>query len=366
MSQLGLEMTSHDDRPGRRGGRSSRSGSGRAVLLAFVALVLVIVSVGYFGIKAVTGGNNDYQGEGSGSVLIVVAKGDALRTIASKLADAGVVASSNSFLDATAGNAKAASISPGTYRLREGMSGAAALTLILSPSARDGSKLVIPEGRRATQIVAAAAKSTGLSAAALNASLANASALGLPKSGQGNPEGYLFPATYDFSPGVSADTVVSTMIARYLKAELDLGLDARAQEMGITVQQLLTVASILEVEASPADYAKVAQVIYNRLKIGKSLQLDSTVNYGLGTFDLHLTKSQLQSDTPYNTYLHKGLPPGPIGSPGAAALTAAMNPAPGTWIYFVTTDVKQGITKFTASYAEFVKFKAEFLRNSGG
>ena len=95
------------------------------------------------------------------------------------------------------------------------------------------------------------------------------------------------------------------------------------------------------------------------------LQFDSTVGYALGITELQLSKDQMETDSPYNTYRNRGLPPTPINSPGEAALEAALQPAKGKWLYFVSVDPAQGTTKFTADYEEFLEFKREFRRNIG-
>ena len=127
----------------------------------------------------------------------------------------------------------------------------------------------------------------------------------------------------------------------------------------------LTEKAFLEIEGSPDDYDKVARVIYNRLKAGMPLQLDSTVNYALGTANLHLSAADLKVDSPYNTYRNKGLPPGPINSPGDAAIQAALAPASGPWLYFVTTDPTTQTTEFATTYADFLKLKKKFQANAG-
>ena len=122
---------------------------------------------------------------------------------------------------------------------------------------------------------------------------------------------------------------------------------------------MLTIASIIEKEAgTKADYPKVARVIYNRLAKGMKLQLDSTVNYVLPERKGHLSQADLQVASPYNTYLHVGLPPTPIDSPGAESLKAALAPADGNWTFFVTVD-KQGDADFTNDYKQFLTWKAQ-------
>ena len=363
MSQIGLGMTQDDapsdDRPPRR----ERSGT-RPVIVAVAALLAVVLAV-FLGLRSLGSSTNDFQGSGDGSVTVVVAPGDSLRQIGRTLAAAGVVSDEGAFVDAATADPRAQSIAPGTYTLHLHMSGEAAVSLMLDPSSRQVRRLVIPEGWRMDRIIAAAAKATGLSTDALKESLSRAGTLGLPTYAEGSPEGFLFPATYEFQPVTKADDVVSAMLKRFDQAAADADLENAAKAIGRTPLEVLTVASILEIEAGPADYDKVARVIYNRLKAGMPLQLDSTVNYALGVSSLHLTADQLKTDSPYNTYLNKGLPPGPIDSPGDAAIAAALNPAPGSWLYFVTTDPTTKKTEFATSYADFLALKKKFQSNAG-
>lgn len=359
MSQLGLGMAP-DDAPARR----RRSRGPLAVLVAVIALVVVGLAA-VLGLKSLTGSSSDFQGEGSGSVTVVVKKGDSLSAIGRTLAAAGVVADEGAFVDAASGDPRAQGISPGTYQLRSGMSGAAAVSLMLDPAARKVAKVVIPEGLRLDKALAVAAKATGIPLDDLTASAAKAASLGLPEYADGNPEGFLFPATYEFQPSATADEVVRTMLERFDQAASDLDLEAAAAQRGLDPLDVVTVASLLEGEVAPADYAKAARAIYNRLDKGMRLQLDSTVNYALGKSDLKLSAADLAVDSPYNTYKVKGLPPGPIGSPGEAALEAALNPDDGTWLYWVATDPDSRTTEFATSYSDFLALKKKYQANAG-
>jgi UPF0755 protein len=362
MSQLGLGM-SHDDAPT---GRAARRGSARGPLLVALAALLVIALGVFFGVRSLSGGSSqDFSGDGTGTVSVVVAKGDSLRTIGRTLTDAGVVSGVDVFVNAAESDPRAQSIAPGTYQLHAGMSAESAVALLLDPSSRQVLKLAVPEGWRVEKTLAAAAKATGIPEDQLKESLSRAGSLGLPAYSQGNPEGFLFPATYEFQPGVTSDAVVAAMLKRFGQAATAADLEASAKAIGRTPLEVLTVASILEIEGSPDDYDKVARVLYNRLKAGMRLQLDSTVNYALGTASLHLTADQLKVDSPYNTYINKGLPPGPINSPGDAAIQAALAPAAGTWLYFVTTDPTTQTTEFATTYADFLKLKKKFQANAG-
>ena len=213
--------------------------------------------------------------------------------------------------------------------------------------------------------LAIAAKSTGIPLEDLTAAASKASSLGLPAYADGNPEGFLFPATYEFGPSATAEDVVTTMIGRFDQAASDLDLESAAAARGLDPLDVVTVASLLEGEVAPADYGKAARAIYNRLDKGMRLQLDSTVNYALGKSDLKLSAADLAVDSPYNTYKVKGLPPGPIGSPGEAALEAALNPEDGTWLYWVATDPDSLTTEFATTYEQFLVLKKKYQANAG-
>jgi UPF0755 protein len=365
MSHLGLGMT-YDDAPAS-GGPGPRRGRSGAVAVIVALLALGAIAVGAFvGLRSLgITGTQDFEGDGSGSVTVVVEPGDTLTAIGTTLAGAGVVATSDAFVTAAAAEPRSGSIAPGSYSMREGMSGEAAVALMLDPASRVVKKVAVPEGWRFERTVSAAAEGTGLSEEALRESLSRAGALGLPAYAEGNPEGFLFPATYEFQPDVTPDEVVEAMLGRFDQAAADVDLEAQAEARGLTPLEVVTIASLLQGESAPEDYDKVARVIYNRLDEGMPLQFDSTVNYALGTSDLQLSRDQLDTDSPYNTYRVKGLPPGPINSPGEAALQAALNPAKGSWLYFVATDPKNGVTEFATSYEDFLELKREFQANAG-
>ena len=136
--------------------------------------------------------------------------------------------------------------------------------------------------------------------------------------------------------------------------------------MNLTPAEAIIVASLVQAEGGRvADYPKIARVIYNRLDANMQLQLDSTVMYALHRYGILATNQQLQVNSPYNTYQHTGLPPGPIDSPGDAAIQAALHPAKGTWLYFVTVNPKTGVTEFTSSSTTFVQLRAELEKNLG-
>ncbi|MGW4546505.1 endolytic transglycosylase MltG [Streptomyces violaceorubidus] len=220
--------------------------------------------------------------------------------------------------------------------------------------------LVIPEGRRATQVYGAVDKALALPAGTTKKSLAKAN-LKLPNDAEGNPEGYLFPATYPLGENPTPEKLLTAMVDTANKKFTGAPVAAGAQRNALNVYQAVTIASIVQAEAATAeDMGKVARVIFNRLERGMPLQMDSTINYALGRSTLKTTDRDTKIDSPYNSYQRMGLPPTPIANPGDEAMSAAINPTPGDWLYFVT--VKPGDTRFTADYAEHRRNVDEFNR----
>lgn len=294
------------------------------------------------------------------TATVEVSEGESVSQIAASLVKAGVISEAGPFIDAVA--ASDSSIPPGRYELKTQVSAAQAVALMLDPASRTGSRLVIAEGLRLREIIAAASDLTGIPPSEFRSALTRPEAVGLPAEAGGNPEGWLFPATYDVAPGATATSLLRQMTTRFSKTADSLNLTTRAKALGLQPEQVVTVASLLEAEVAPEDYGKAARVIYNRLANGTPLQLDSTVNFALGTDKIKLSARDLAVDSPYNTYLVTGLPPGPINSPGEAALEAALNPTAGPWKYFVTVDPKKRITKFAVTEKEFLELKRQFLQ----
>jgi UPF0755 protein len=164
-------------------------------------------------------------------------------------------------------------------------------------------------------------------------------------------------------PKDTATTLLRAMVTRFNQVSVEIGFERRAIAAGRSPYEAVIVASLAQAEVSPQDYAKVARVIDNRIAKGMKLQFDSTVHYAVGGAG-KLTTADFAVDSPFNTFKVQGLPPTPINSPSKEALEAAVSPVPGPWLYFVTTDPSTGTTKFTDSYAEFLKFTAEFQANT--
>ncbi|MFF1545925.1 endolytic transglycosylase MltG [Streptomyces sp. NPDC058291] len=221
--------------------------------------------------------------------------------------------------------------------------------------------LVIPEGWRASQVYEAIDKALALPAGTTRKAVPTAG-LKLPNDAKGNPEGYLFPATYPLYKKATPQTLLAYMVDTADKRFNRAPIAAGAQRNAMNVYQTVIVASLVQAEAATkADMGKVARVVFNRLERGMPLQMDSTVNYALNRSTLKTTESDTRVESPYNSYQRMGLPPTPIDNPGEEAMRAVISPTPGDWLYFVT--VKPGDTRFTASLAEHQRNVAEFNRN---
>jgi UPF0755 protein len=350
---LDLGITAHDPH-GRRPSYRRRRLAVALVALGAVAVLVVLGFLAAHVFHKLFGAPADYSGAGFGAVQVIVKPGDSLTQIGQDLAHAGVVASSGAFTDAADSNDRAASIGPGTYRLHKHMSGSSALTLLLDPSSLLQSRITIPEGRRLTDIIATIAADSDISAADLQAAAKNPAALGVPSWGAGHPlEGFLFPATYDFQPGTTATQALTAMVTRFNQEMASIKFVADAKSTGQSPYGVLTLASIIEREGRlAADFPKIAEVFYNRLHQGMALQSDATLFYALPANHGPLTQSDLHLQTPYNTRINAGLPPTPIASPGETAMLAALHPAHGPYLYFVTID-KAGHAAFATTLDQF-------------
>jgi len=365
-AQVSSGTQAHGSRGGGRRAARSRRGRFRSCLPMLVVLVLVLV-VAWFGgswavdrVKTLVGDNPDYAGPGTGSVVVEVKEGETASMIGRDLKAAGVVKSVGAFTDAAVADSRSRSIQVGFYQLKKEMKAADALAILVDPKNLIQARVTIPEGYREKDIVKAIETKTDITAKELTAALRNPQALGLPAAAGGKIEGYLFPATYSVVPGETAKQLLTQMVAKTLQVQQDLGIAAKAKALGYTTEEIMTVASILEYEGSrDQDYPKIARAIYNRLDKGMAIQSDATVAYAnnlSGT--VWTTQAQRDNPSPYNTYVHTGLPPGPIGSPGEKTIEAALNPADGPWLYWLVVNLKTGETRFNTTLAGHNKDKA--------
>ncbi|WP_245765643.1 endolytic transglycosylase MltG [Nonomuraea jiangxiensis] len=306
---------------------------------------------------------DDFEGTGSGTVTVRITPGSSAEAIGSTLAEAGVVASAEAFVNASEDRGVTSRLRPGHYRLRKGMAAGAALDLLLAPTSRIVRRVTVPEGMRTSEVLNRLTKQTGMPLKEFQS--VDKALVGLPAYAPGL-EGFLFPATYEVEPGDTAVDVLAAMAERFAVAARHVDLEEQAARLRLTPLEIVTVASMIQAEGgTDEDYPKISRVIYNRLEKGTPLEIDSTVLYAQNRRTLRVTEKDTKVDSPYNTYRHKGLPPGPIANPGEKALMAALNPADGDWHWFVTTDPAHRITKFTNKESEFVRYREELNKNLG-
>ncbi len=356
---------------GRR--RRARLKSVPGCLAALVALLVIFgglylgVTKGIDALKDTLASPGDFAGPGRGKVLFEVEQGDTAAAMGRGLKAAGVVKSVDAFTDAAASEPESGGIQVGFYQLRKQMPAADALAILIDPDNLVSDTVTIPEGRRLTEILDILADKTDFSRAAYEKVLDDPESIGLPDYAGGDAEGYLFPSTYDIGPKDKPKQILTAMVQRWQQSAEEAGLEDRAAALGYTPHELMTIASLIEAEGRGDDMPKISRVIYNRLDVPNDsdtnglLQIDASVAYGLGErLGVALTEEQLATDTPYNTRIHAGLPPGPIDSPGDAAIAAAANPAEGPWYFYVTVNLKTGETKFAETYDEFLRYREEF------
>ena len=328
-----------------------------ALLRVIAALAVVFIFTGgLHQVRKSGGGAPDFSCQASDSedVTISIEKGATGAAIAQVLFEAEVIKSSSSFFRVAVGDKRSESIAPGSHRIQLNLCAKDALDQLLDPKRIVGLISVI-EGAWSSEI-ADAMVAAGFARSEVTKAIKS---IDLP-SGFKTLEGLLFPAQYSFEVNTSAQSALSAMMNRALTEITKSGISDGSGKL--SPQQLLIIASIIQAEGEPKDFSKVSQVIRNRLKIGMPLQMDSTVHYvqkQRGDIFLSTKSTLIKSD--YNTYRKYGLPPGPIGNPGSAAMMAAVMPAIGDWIYFIT--VAPGDTRFTSTLDQFNVWKAEYKKN---
>lgn len=354
---------------GRRRRRRRNRGGFLAPLLAVIVLVGIIGGGGYYGYLWLSDAlvPDDFKGPGTTEVVVQVKDGQTAADVAKTLQAQGVVASERAFTNAIAAAGKSSALRPGQFTLKKGMSAAAAVDVLVSGKKLQNT-ILIKEGKRLTEVFDILAKQTKKPRKDFVEAAKDKAGIGLPPYAKGL-EGYAFPATYEFEPNATPTQMLTQMVDRYTQAAGSTNLEDAAKQLGYSPAQIMTVASIVQAEAGNyEDMPKIAEVIYNRLalKPPMKLQMDSTVMYALGKYGISASHADLETKSKYNTYMYQGLPPGPISNPGEHAIEAALNPSDEGYRYFVTTDPKNRVTKFTASEAEFWKLKQEFERSGGG
>jgi UPF0755 protein len=272
-----------------------------------------------------------------GPLVVEIPAHEGVLGIAGRLAEADVVPSRVAFLVAAAGRGRIRHLKAGEYEIPRGATTLDVVDLLASGRVRQH-VVLHPEGATIAELArlfenARLARAEDIIRAASDEKLLRTLDISGPSL-----EGYLFPDTYRFVRGLSAEEMLGRMVQR-LRSKLTPDLEARAKARGLDVHRLLTLASIIEREAvDPEEQRLISAVFWNRLRLDMPLQADPTVQYAVAKERRALTRADLATDHPYNTYMRRGLPPGPIASPGLAAIQAAVDPAPVNYLYFVARD----------------------------
>lgn len=355
----------------RRDMRRRREQKRRRLYITIIAALVVVILIGVGGFsgvralkrwKAANEANSqsqieDYTGPGDKEVTFTVESGQGAAEIAENLVKAKIVKSAAAFTSAVSG--AAATLYPGSYALKTHMK-ASDVVKILSDQSQAGGFAEIRAGERVSDIIANAAQASGIDVSEFQAIIDGGGSGILPEEAGGKFEGWLEPGTYNAQNKSAEDIIKSMVDARIAKLD-DLGVPTGSER-----ERILIIASIAESEVgSDKYYGQVARVILNRIDSDMALGMDTTVAYGLGISASRLTDDQLNDDSnPYNTRIHKGLTPTPISNPGDDAIKASINPPEGKWMYFVTTNLQTGETKFVETEDEFWKIRDEYKNNN--
>ncbi|MFG2698476.1 endolytic transglycosylase MltG [Kitasatospora sp. NPDC048407] len=341
-----------------KGKKSGRRNSGACLVVALV-LLGATGGAGWWGYGMYQdrfGPPPDFEGDGSGSVNITVAKGAGGTDIGKVLRDSGVVKSIKAFTVAYDKNPKARGIQPGIYTMKHEMSASAAVQELVESNG--GNVLILPEGMKATDIYVKIDEKLKLDkGATAKVAKDQVGNLGLPAYANNNPEGFLFPTRYSITDGMKPEDLLKQMVANAVQHYNDLKLEEGAQKVGLkNAYEVITEASILQAEGNnDHDFGKMARALSNRLSTNATqgkLQLDTTLQYQLGR--VNFSNAELETNkSPYNTYIVKGLPPTPIGNPSDSAIQAVLNPTPGDWVYWYAMNLNE--TRFAATYDEHLK-----------
>ena len=339
-----------------RARRSRRGGWGRLVALL---VIIALTAAGAFALQGPLGqlfaavrGPADYTGTGDEKVVVMINKGDTGADITNTLVDEDVVKSYDAFYDLLLKEIPAPVFQPGAYQLATKMSARSALDALLLPATKLEQTVVVPEGTAAVDVLQSLADGTDIPLADLQAAAADIASFGLPAQATGL-EGFLFPATYTFTPGTTAHDAIKTFVDRQFQALNEAGVAPENRWSTIVL------ASLIQREAGLRDdYYKVSRVFLNRLDPHQwdtgLLQSDATVAYGTGNTHLVTTTDAERADAnnPYNTYVHPGMVIGPISNPGDLAIDAALHPVDGPWLFFVTVNLDTGETVFSTTVNE--------------
>ena len=354
--------------------RKRRSGARRVVIIAAIVVCVIAVVLGisygigkYFADSLLSDNEQtvDVDMNSDETIAVDIPQGSSTKDIAAILKDNGIISSELSFRLKSRLNGADGTYNYGTFYLTKNMSVEQIISTLQGTAETDTAhRLTIPEGYTAKQI-AALVDEKGIATSdefineMNNGTFEYEFLEGIPKR-ENYLEGYLFPDTYFLSGNETAHDIIVMMLNRFEEI-YNKSLKGHVESTGYTLDEIVTVASMVESEAKlDEERPIIAGVIYNRLNIDMPLQIDSTVQYALSTRNEVVTESDLEVDSPYNTYKNKGLPAGPICNPGESSLLAALNPEKHNYYYYVLKEQGGSEHYFAETYDEFLEAKAQY------
>ena len=318
-------------------------------LITFLGMIVI---VGFLSLQP----RNDFpSGKAGAEIEFLIQDGELGSSIATNLESKGVIKSAAKFVEEFTKDPKAQGISAGSHSIEINIPVKTAIAQLLDPK-RLNNLLVVKEGSTLSDVLGLLRSNEHISKT--DTSYASVKSL-FPKSTR-SLEGSLFPARYSFEDNISIANALNMMVAKANAEYEKTGLFAGYEKY--KPLDLLTIASMVQIEGDPATFSRVARVIYNRLKIGMPLQLNATLQYATNSRGkIMLSNKATKLNSPYNTYKYLGLPPTPISNPSLDAIEATLKPAPGDWLYFITVAPRD--TRFTKDFAEFSNWNTEFNNN---
>ncbi|HEX5895014.1 MAG TPA: endolytic transglycosylase MltG [Thermoleophilaceae bacterium] len=341
--------------PGGRRTARGRRGPGR--LIALGALVLILAAIGWFLVMLL----QPFKDDDGKPVRVTIPQGSSLSDIADRLEKSGVIDDAGFFQLRARINGDSGNLRPGSYELREDMTYAAALDVLKAGVPPNVVQVAIPEGlsRKEIRPLTAGLRGNYTRATRRSPSL-DPSDYGAKRAS--SLEGFLFPATYELKKGQRVTRLREQQLAQFKRnfEKVDLGF---AKRKNLNAYDVLIIASLVEREAMVAkERPIIASVIYNRLRDDIRLDIDATTRFAVGNWKRPLRVSELQNPSPYNTRVHPGLPPGPIGNPGLASIKAAAHPARTGFLFYVVKPGTCGKHNFAKTDAEFQGYVNEYNR----
>jgi len=340
--------------------RKTRKRRRTIIMLTSFAVFLGLLAIVGIGVGQLVGWNNkDFPGPGGQEIAFEVNPGEGPIVIGNRLVEENIVASTRAFRDAVEATDTTAQIQPGEYTLRYEMPARDAAEVLLGVGIPGMNYVHVNSGHRIDDVFAHIAERTDYSIEEIEEA-ADPTNFDLPTEAS-TLEGYIAVGEYHFPLDASIQEILEIMIEPTMEEFERLDVNEGAQQ-----HRLVTVASIVEAEARPEDYATVAGIIENRLdesnpETAGFLQIDATVIYGMGVRQLQFTaEDRRDASNEYNTYVHRGLPPGPIGAPSIEALDAAAAPKDSDYYYWITTNIETGETKFSSTYAQHQEYQEEY------